>query len=118
MGIFDDGYQQAIINAARQSVDRPPAEFREVFNATYEATRQEDLSIGERQNFLDKVKIRNEKILELTGKPFTATANPTDPGLTTVEKARLYADRQIRELANRYPEIKTDEDIHKEIIEE
>ena len=49
MGIFDDGYQQAIIDAARQPVDRPPAEFREVFNATYEATRQEDLSISERQ---------------------------------------------------------------------
>jgi hypothetical protein len=56
MGIFDDGYQQAIIDTARQLVNRLPAEFREVFNATYEATRQEDLSISERQNFLDKGK--------------------------------------------------------------
>jgi hypothetical protein len=25
MGIFDDGYQQAIIDAARQPIDKPPA---------------------------------------------------------------------------------------------
>ena len=118
MGIFDDGYQQSIIDAARQPIDRPPAGFMESFSASYDTTRQEDLSISERQNYLDKVKIRNEKILELTGQPFTATANPTDPGLTTVEKARLSAERQIRELSNQHAEIKNDDDILKEIIED
>ena len=29
MGIFDDGYQQSI-DAARQSIDRPPAGFMEM----------------------------------------------------------------------------------------
>lgn len=48
MGIFDDGYQQAIIDAARQPVDRPPAGFMEGFSASYDTTRQEDLSISER----------------------------------------------------------------------
>lgn len=30
MGIFDDGYQQAIIDAARQPVDKPPPGFMEM----------------------------------------------------------------------------------------
>ena len=62
-----------------------------------EATRQEDLSISERQNYLDKVKIRNDKIRELTG---TAPAVQIDPGellkpgqlSTTVELARRFED--------------------------
>jgi hypothetical protein len=53
-----------------------PAGFTECFSASYATTMQEDLSISERQNYLDKVKQRNEKILEITGKSFTATANP------------------------------------------
>ena len=76
------------------------------------------MSIRERQNYVDKVKLRNAKIVELTGKPFTATANPTDPGLTTVEKARLSAERQLRDLSNQYPDIKNDDDLLKEIIED
>ena len=62
------------------------------------------MSISEQQNYyLEKVKQRNEKILEISGKPFAATANPPDPGLTTVEKARLSAERQLRELSNQHP---------------
>jgi hypothetical protein len=48
----------------------------EGFSASYATTVQEDLSISERQNYRDKVKQRNEKILEITGNSFTATANP------------------------------------------
>jgi hypothetical protein len=33
MGIFDEGYQQSIIDAARQPIDKPPAVFVEVFSA-------------------------------------------------------------------------------------
>ena len=71
---------------------------------------------GEQQNYLNKVKQRNEKILKITGKRFTATL--IDAGLTIVEKAPLLAERQIRELSNQHPEIKNDEDFLKEIIED
>lgn len=54
MGVFDDGYQQALIDAARQPVERPPAGFREAFWATYDATKQEDLSTSEAFNLGNK----------------------------------------------------------------
>ena len=69
MGVFDDGYEQSILDASRQPAARVPAGFLDAFNATYQATRQQALSISERQNYLDKVKQRNEKIQELTGRP-------------------------------------------------
>jgi hypothetical protein len=110
MGIFDDGYEQAIIGAGRNPVTRPPAGFIESFTASYESTRQENLSINERQNFLDKVKVRNEAIEKLTGKPLEA--DPWAPDLetgplsTTVERAHLAAESCVNELAARYPEVR------------
>jgi hypothetical protein len=44
MGVFDEGYEQALIDATRNPIERPPAQFGEAFHATYEATKQEDLS--------------------------------------------------------------------------
>src|SRR6266404_2111282 len=123
MGIFDDGYDQAIIDASRLPPARVPSGFMDAFHATYEATRQEDLSISERQNYLDKVKIRNDKIRELTG---AAPAVQIDPGellkpgqlSTTVELARRSYEKQVGELAAQHPEVKTDPDIFKEIVED
>ena len=52
MGVFDDDYDQAIIDAARQPAAHIPSGFLHAFNATSQATRQEGLSISERQNYL------------------------------------------------------------------
>jgi hypothetical protein len=84
MGIFDDGYQQAIIDAARQPVDRPPAGFMEGFCASYDTTPARGSFYQRASELSGQGKQRNEKTLEITGNPFTVTANPTDPGLTTV----------------------------------
>jgi hypothetical protein len=122
MGVFDDGYEQRIIDAGRNPITSPPSGFLESFKATYQQTRQEDLSISERQNFLDKVKLRNEKILELTGKPLEADPwgieVPAGKLSTTVERARLSAESQVRELSRRYPEIKNDDELLREIVED
>ena len=76
MGIFDDAIsKQSSTRNANWWTDRPTG-FMEGFSASYATTVQEDLSISERQNYRDKVKQRNEKILEITGNSFTATANP------------------------------------------
>lgn len=123
MGIFDDGYEAAIIEAARNPVTRPPAGFFDAFHATYEATRQEDLSISARQNFLDKVKQRNELIRERTGNAPSVTISEADliqPGTlsTTAELARKAYNQQVSELSSRYPEIKTDDELRREIKED
>lgn len=39
MGIFDDGSQQAIVDTARQQIDKVPAVFVEVFARRYLATK-------------------------------------------------------------------------------
>jgi hypothetical protein len=39
MGIFDDGSQPAIVDTARQQIDKPPAVFVEVFARRYLATK-------------------------------------------------------------------------------
>jgi hypothetical protein len=38
MSIFDDGYHQAILDAARQPIDKPPAGFMEGFSASDDTT--------------------------------------------------------------------------------
>jgi len=72
MGVFDSGYRQALIGAARNPVDRPPAGFIEAFIATHESTKQEDLSTSESLNVGRKRIERREKIKELTGEDITA----------------------------------------------
>ena len=37
MGIFDDGYQQAVIDAARNPVERAASGFMEAFHSSYES---------------------------------------------------------------------------------
>jgi hypothetical protein len=123
MGIFDDGYTQSVIDAAKQPPAKIPAGFMDAFHATYDATRQEDLSISERQNYLDKVAQRNEQIQKVTGSAPSISIQPGEllqPGQlsTTVELARKAYNRQVGELSSRYPEVKSDADIYKEIIED
>src|ERR1043165_1416920 len=132
-GVFDDGYTQAYLDAERNPIARPPAGFAETFAAMYQATRQEDLSISERQNFLDKVRQRDQLILEKTGGYLNDTGAPdiygkldlNDPTLnrpgqlnTTVERARLAYQKRIGELAALYPDVKTDNDLLLEIKED
>lgn len=120
MGVFDQGYEQALIDAGRQPVERPPAGFLDTFLATWESTRQEDLSISESTNLGRHRQTRREKIKELTGEdisflegealPQIWMGQETDP----VKKYRA----KIRELSARHPEIRTDEDILTDISEE
>lgn len=123
MGAFDDGYEQAIIDASREPAARSPVGFLEAFHASYDLTRQEELSISERQNFLGKVKARNDLVQKYTGRAPSVTINEGDllqPGTlsTTVELARRGYNDQVRDLSARYPDIKSDGDLLLEIKED
>lgn len=122
MGTFDDGYTDALIDAARQPAAALPTGFLENFSATAAHQIQEGLSISELQNYNQKVAIRNEAIKKTVAN-LTANFDPADllkPGTlsTTAELARKSYNDQLSALSARHPEIKTDPDILKEIIED
>lgn len=123
MSVFDDTYQDALIEARKRPFERLPAGYIDAFLATEETRIQENLSISERQNFLNKVRDRSNLIEEKTGEPIKIDL--FEPGLvepgglgTTAERARLAYDKRVRELAEVHPEIKTDEDLDIEIKED
>jgi hypothetical protein len=126
MGLFDDGYEQSLIDASRTPVTRPPAGFFEAFNATYEATKQEDLSTSESLNVGNKRAERRKLIQELAGEDIGSLEGQAVPQMWMSPEARTaYGheavkkyQQKITELASRYPEIKSDEDLLKEIVED
>lgn len=126
MGVFDSGYRQSLIDAARNPVDRPPAGFIEAFIATHESTKQEDLSTSESLNIGRKRIERREKIKELTGEDITALEGLAVPQMALSEIGRSAAGQQavkryqtkLVELSSRFPEIKTDEELFGEIVED
>jgi len=126
MGVFYSGYRQSVIDAARNPVDRPPAGFIEAFIATHESTKQEDLSISESLNIGRKRIERREKIKELTGEDITALEGLAVPQMALSEIGRSARGQQavtqyqtkLVELSSRFPEIKTDEELFAEIVED
>lgn len=119
MGVFDSGYEQAIIDAGNAPAAKPAVGFKEAYWATWYATRQEDLSISEQQNLAVKRQQRDELILKFTGERLSIDiSDPTLPGYTTIERARLASNKRVDELAAQYSEIKTDTDLLREIKED
>jgi len=116
MGVFDNGYEQSVLDAGRNPVERPPAGFLETFLATFEATRQEDLSNSEILNVNRKKQERRRIIKELTGEDLEEPIDIT--GLGVGEPVNKAVKQRISELAARYPEVKTDEELTAEIVEE
>jgi hypothetical protein len=89
MGIFDQDYGASLHRRQPLPPGQSAGRLLGSVSRNYEATRQEDLSISERQNFLDKVKIRNESIEKLTGQKLSIdVGDPSLPGFTTLECAR------------------------------
>ena len=120
MGVFDEGYDQAVIDAGRQPVERPPAGFLETFLATWQSTRQEDLTISESTNLGRHRQTRREKIKELTGEDISFLEGQALPQIwmgQETDPVKNYRAK-IRELSARHPEIRTDEDILGDISEE
>lgn len=116
-----------MIDARRQPVTRPPAGFLEAFSATYESTKQEDLSISESRNLGEKRVERRAKILELTGEDITFLEGQAVPQMTMSEIGRTRAGNEsvrqytqkLADLAARYPDdISTDEAMAIEIKED
>jgi len=126
MGVFDSSYRQSLIDTARNPVRRLPAGFIEAFTATYESTKQEDLSISESLNIGRKRIERREKIKELTGEDISALEGLAVPQMALSEIGRSARGQQavtryqtkLVELASRYPEIKTDPELLAEIVED
>src|SRR2546429_547800 len=80
-GVFDNGYDAAISEAAKYPAERPPAGFGESFVSSFGQTLREDVA-GVSQGIFEsklaqKQQERNQLIETVTGQPFTLS--PTYP---------------------------------------
>ena len=62
IGVFDDGYNQPIIDAAPQSAAQVPAGFLNALNADLPCDTAKRLKHKRAAEHIDKVKLRNEQI--------------------------------------------------------
>ena len=127
MGVFSQGYEQALIDARRRPLDRPPAEFTETFVATWNATVQEDLTTSEVLNLSEKRAERRAKVLKLTGEDISSLEGQAIPQKSMSEVGRSAEGREIvrryerklTDLATQYPgEVLTEEEMLAAIIED
>src|SRR6266481_5044991 len=126
-GVFDDGYQSAIAEAAKHPIDRPPAGMGEAFLSGFSQTLREDVP-GISQSAFEstlqqKQAERNQLIEKLTGEPFTLSQSypaPTLPGRPfsppNVDPAGY--QKAITGYASQFPEVKTDEELRRDLISE
>lgn len=109
MGFFDSRYEQSLIEADRNLIDRPPATFGESFFQELGLFWRENVSIARSLAVAEASRERAQRIREVAGdKAFIqAITLPGDP--TT--------QQMTAELAAEHPEIKSDSAILSEIKE-
>ena len=81
LGVFDNGYDAAISEAAKRPAERPPAGIGESFLSSFGQTVREDVPFVSSATFESRLSQkqaeRNALIEKVTGQPFTLS--PTYP---------------------------------------
>src|SRR5439155_27148703 len=126
-GVFDNGYDAALQEAAKHPAERPPAGIGESFLSSFGQTVREDVA-GVSQGIFEvklsqKKAERNALIEKVTGAPFTLS--PTYPvpqapdfPFTPPNVDALQYSKAINELSAAHPEIKNDAELRRELIQE
>src|SRR5947207_1523955 len=126
-GVWDGSYESAISEAAKYPAERPPAGFGEAFLSSFRQTLREDV-VGVSSTIFDqklsqKQAERNQLIEKVTGQPFTLSATypvpqPVDIPFTPPNVDALQYNKAINELSAAHPEIKNDDELRRELIQE
>ena len=126
-GVFDNGYDAAISEAAKNPAERPPAGIGESFVSSFGQTVREDVPFVSSATFESRLSQkqaeRNALIEKVTGAPFTLT--PTYPvpqapdfPFTAPNVDALQYKKTVDELSAAHPEIKNDDELRRELIQE
>src|SRR5437773_9131112 len=128
-GVFDNGYDAAISEAAKHPAERPPAGLGESFLSSFGQTIREDVA-GVSQGIFEsklaqKQAERNALIEKVTGAPFTLSPTYPVPQPVDIDSGKpgtivdaLQYSKAINELSAAHPEIKNDDELRRELIQE